>query len=99
MIIRMRSGVKQDGTFLALSMHSTGNAGAYGTHSFTVTRSTGHKRLCLYRAKAYAFRADAAYTDLPIAGSMRGYGGPQGSFVLAWQIDAIAHGLNMDPLE
>lgn len=98
-IMRMRSGVKRDGTLLAISMHSIGNAGAYGTHSFTVTRSTGHKTLCLYRAKAYRFRADAVYTNLPITGAMRGYGAPQGFFALESHIDEIAHRLNMDPLE
>ncbi len=99
MIIRMRSGVKRDGTLLAISMHSIGNAGAYGTHSFTVTRSTGHKTLCLYRAKAYSFTADAAYTNLPITGAMRGYGAPQGFFALESHIDEIARTLNLDPLE
>jgi putative selenate reductase molybdopterin-binding subunit len=99
MIIRMRSGVKRDGTLLAISMHSIGNAGAYGTHSFTVTRSTGHKTLCLYRAKAYYFRADAVYTNLPITGAMRGYGAPQGFFALESHIDEIARRLAMDPLE
>ncbi len=99
MIIRMRSGVKRDGTLVAISMHSIGNAGAYGTHSFTVTRSTGHKTLCLYHAKAYHFRADAVYTNLPITGAMRGYGAPQGFFALECHIDEIAHRLNMDPLE
>ena len=98
-IMRMRSGVKRDGTLVAISMHSIGNAGAYGTHSFTVTRSTGHKTLCLYRAKAYRFRADAVYTNLPITGAMRGYGAPQGFFALESHIDEIAHRLNMDPLE
>jgi putative selenate reductase molybdopterin-binding subunit len=99
MIMRMRSGVKRDGTLLAISMHSIGNAGAYGTHSFTVTRSTGHKTLCLYRAKAYKFEADAAYTNLPITGAMRGYGAPQGFFALESHIDEIARKLGMDPLE
>ncbi|TME13866.1 MAG: aldehyde oxidase [Chloroflexi bacterium] len=98
MMIRMRSGVKSDGTLLAISMHSIGNAGAYGTHSFTVTRSTGHKTLCLYRAKAYFFRADAVYTNLPITGAMRGYGAPQGFFALESHIDEIARRLGMDPL-
>ena len=98
-IMRMRSGVKRDGTLIALSMHSIGNAGAYGTHSLSVTRSTGHKTLCLYRAKAYRFRADAIYTNLPITGAMRGYGAPQGFFALESHIDEIAHRLNMDPLE
>src|SRR5712691_10468943 len=99
MIIRMRSGVKRDGTLVAIAMHSIGNAGAYGTHSFTVTRSTGHKSLCLYRAKAYYFRADAVYTNLPITGAMRGYGAPQGFFALESHIDEIARALDMDPLE
>jgi len=99
MILRMRSGVKRDGTLVALSMHSIGNAGAYGTHSFTVTRSTGHKTLCLYRAKAYAFTADVIYTNLPIPGAMRGYGAPQGFFALESHIDEIARALNMEPLE
>ncbi len=98
MIIRMRSGVKRDGTLVAISMHSIGNAGAYGTHSLTVTRSTGHKTLCLYRAQAYRFQADAAYTNLPITGAMRGYGAPQGFFALESHIDEIAHRLGMDPL-
>ncbi len=99
MIMRMRSGVKRDGTLVAISMHSIGNAGAYGTHSLTVTRSTGHKTLCLYRAKAYRFQADAIYTNLPITGAMRGYGAPQGFFALESHIDEIAHRLNMDPVE
>src|SRR5579883_2423973 len=99
MIIHMRSGVKRDGTLLAISMHSIGNAGAYGTHSLTVTRSTGHKTLCLYRAKAYKFQADAVYTNLPITGAMRGYGAPQGFYALESHIDEIAHRLGMDPLE
>src|SRR5438270_468279 len=98
MIIRMRSGVKRDGTLVAIAMHSIGNAGAYGTHSLTVTRSTGHKTLCLYRAQAYRFQADAAYTNLPITGAMRGYGAPQGFFALESHIDEIAHRLGMDPL-
>src|SRR5947209_7028220 len=99
MTMRMRSGVKADGTLLAISMHSIGNAGAYGTHSRTVTRSTGHKTLCLYHAKAYYFQADAIYTNLPITGAMRGYGAPQGFFALESHIDEIAHRLNMDPLD
>ncbi len=99
MIMRMKSGVKRDGTLVAIAMHSIGNAGAYGTHSYTVTRSTGHKTLCLYRAKAYRFQADAIYTNLPITGAMRGYGAPQGFYALESHIDEIARALNMDPLE
>jgi putative selenate reductase molybdopterin-binding subunit len=99
MIIRMKSGVNRDGTILALGMHAIANTGAYGTHGFTVARSAGHKTLCLYRAHAYHFVADAVYTNLPIAGAMRGYGAPQGFFALESHIDELAHAIGMDPLE
>jgi putative selenate reductase molybdopterin-binding subunit len=98
-IMRMRTGLKRDGTILAIDMHSIGNTGAYGTHGFTVVRSSGHKTLCLYRARAYRFRADVAYTNSPIAGAMRGYGAPQGFFALESHIDECARAVGMDPLE
>jgi len=98
MMIRLRTGLKRDGTILAIAMHSIGNTGAYGTHGFTVVRSTGHKTLCLYRARAYRFQADVVYTNWPIAGAMRGYGAPQGFFALESHIDECAHALGMDPL-
>jgi putative selenate reductase molybdopterin-binding subunit len=98
MIIHMRSGVKRDGTLLAISMHILANAGAYGSHSLTVARAAAHKSLCLYRARAYHFIAEAVYTNLPVSGAMRGYGAPQGFFALESHIDEIAHTLNIDPL-
>ncbi|HLV97865.1 MAG TPA: molybdopterin cofactor-binding domain-containing protein [Ktedonobacterales bacterium] len=97
-MMRLRTGLKRDGTILAMSMHSIGNTGAYGTHGFTVTRSTGHKTLCLYRARAYRFEADVVYTNTPIAGAMRGYGAPQGFFALESHIDECAQAVGMDPL-
>lgn len=97
-VITMQSGVKRDGTLLALSMHSLVNAGAYGTHSLTVARATGQKTLCLYRAQAYRFVAEAVYTNLPVSGAMRGYGAPQGFFALESHIDEVAQRLGMDPL-
>ncbi|HEY7347836.1 MAG TPA: molybdopterin cofactor-binding domain-containing protein [Ktedonobacterales bacterium] len=97
-IMRMRTGLKRDGTILAIDMHSIGNTGAYGTHGFTVVRSSGHKTLCLYRARAYRFQADVAYTNSPIAGAMRGYGAPQGFFALESHVDECARAVGMDPL-
>jgi len=40
-----------------------------------------------------------AYTNLPVAGAMRGYGAPQGYFALECHMDEIAQALGMDPLE
>ncbi len=98
MTIRMRSGVTQDGTLLALEMHAVADTGAYGGHGLTVAQAAGHKTLCLYRAQAYHFVADAVYTNAPVSGAMRGYGAPQGYFALESHMDEVAAALGLDPL-
>jgi len=97
--IRMRTGVNEDGTLTAIEMTSLVNTGAYGSHSTTVPSNTGSKSLPLYRAPNLRFRADAVYTNLPIAGALRGYGAPQGFFALETQIEEIALALGRDPIE
>jgi putative selenate reductase molybdopterin-binding subunit len=98
MTIRLRSGVTSDGTLLALEMHAIADTGAYGGHGLTVAQGAGHKTLCLYRASAYHFVADAVYTNSPVSGAMRGYGAPQGHFALESHMDEIAAKLGLDPL-
>lgn len=97
-IIRMRTGVKRDGTLTANEMTLIANTGAYGSHALTVQSNTGSKAMGLYRCPNIHFRADVAYTNLPPAGAFRGYGGPQGYFALESQMDEVAKALGMDPL-
>ena len=99
MIIRVKTGVKRDGTLTANQMEVTANAGAYGSHSPTVPTNTGNKNLPRYPCPHMHFQFDAVYTNLPISGAMRGYGTPQGAFALESQMDEVAHALGMDPLE
>ncbi len=98
-IIRMKTGVKRDGTMMANEMRVLANTGAYGAHALTVQSNTGSKSLPLYRSPNVRFVADVVYTNLPVAGAFRGYGAPQGFFALESQMDEIAHALGMDPLE
>ncbi|MHB8620339.1 MAG: xanthine dehydrogenase family protein molybdopterin-binding subunit, partial [Chloroflexota bacterium] len=98
MRIRMRGGVDRDGQLRALEMRAASNTGAYGTHGNSVTGNAGKKSLCLYRADAYRFVGDTIYTNLPVAGAMRGYGAPQGYFALECHMDEMAHRLGIDPL-
>lgn len=98
-IIRMKTGVKHDGTIVANEMRLLANTGAYGGHSLTVQSNTGSKSLPLYRSPNVRFVADVVYTNLPVAGAFRGYGAPQGFFALESQMDEVAHALGMDPLE
>ena len=75
------------------------NTGAYGAHSLTVQSCTGGKTLPLYRAEAYRFIMKAVYTNLPIAGAFRGYGGPQGYVAMEAHMDEVAEIVGMDPTE
>jgi len=98
-ILRMKTGVKRDGTMVANQMVLLANTGAYGTHSMTVQSNTGSKTLPMYPCPNIRFEAEVVYTNLPPPGAFRGYGVPQGFFALESHIDEIAKQLGMDALE
>lgn len=97
--LRVKTGVRRDGSITANALHVLTNTGAYGTHALTVTGNTGTKPLPLYRTPNMKFYADIVYTNLPIAGAFRGYGAPQGFFAMEVHMDEVAERLGMDPLE
>jgi len=97
--LRMKTGVRRDGSVVANALYVLTNTGPYGTHALTVTGNTGTKPLPLYRAPNLKFYADIVYTNLPIAGAFRGYGAPQGFFAMEVHMDEVADALEMDPLE
>jgi len=106
MRIRMKTGVKKDGTITANAMHVLTDTGAYGCHALTVTGNTGHKSMALYvgdgkyrQQPNIQFHADIVYTNHPPAGAYRGYGVPQGFWPLERHMEKIAQELDLDPLE
>ena len=106
MRIKMKTGVKRDGTITANSMVILSDTGAYGCHALTVTGNTGHKSMALYvgdgeyrKSPNIRFYADVVYTNTPPAGAYRGYGVPQGYWPLDRHMEKIARALNLDPIE
>ncbi|HEY3474809.1 MAG TPA: molybdopterin cofactor-binding domain-containing protein, partial [Anaerolineales bacterium] len=106
MKVRMKTGVKRDGTITANSMYALSDTGAYGCHALTVTGNTGHKAMALYvgngeyrKAPNIRFYADIVYTNTPPAGAFRGYGVPQGYWPLDRHMEKIARALQLDPIE
>ncbi len=99
MRVRMKTGVKNDGTIVANEMYARSDTGAYGCHALTVTGNTGQKSMGLYNAPNIKFHAHVVYTNTPPAGAYRGYGVPQGFFPLEVHMEKIARALNLDPLE
>jgi putative selenate reductase molybdopterin-binding subunit len=106
MRIKMKTGVKKDGTITANEMYALSDTGAYGCHALTVTGNTGHKAMALYvgdgdyrKQPNIRFYADVVYTNTPPAGAFRGYGVPQGYWPVERHMEKIARALNLDPIE
>jgi putative selenate reductase molybdopterin-binding subunit len=98
--IRMKVGAGEDGVLHALEMDAVQNTGAYGTHGLTVLSNAGSKTLPLYnKAPHVRFAGRSIYTNLPVGGAYRGYGGTQGSFALETALDEVAERLDLDPVE
>ncbi len=97
--ITYKTGVMSDGTLHSMRMRVIGNTGAYGTHGLTVQTVTGLRGLSSYNCKNRKFDCDVVYTNLPVPGAYRGYGGPQALFALESHVDEIAHALDLDPIK
>ncbi|MBI2881477.1 MAG: molybdopterin-dependent oxidoreductase [Candidatus Tectomicrobia bacterium] len=98
-VLRLKTGASRDGRLLANELRVVADTGAYGSHAKTVQANTGAHPLPLYPAEHFCFHCEVAYTNLPPAGAMRGYGTPQGVFAVESQMDEVAERLGMDPLE
>jgi putative selenate reductase molybdopterin-binding subunit len=105
MRVRVKTGVKADGTITADEMHVLSDTGAYGSHAMTVAGNTGHKSMALYvgdgpyrQAPNIRFAAEVVYTNTAPSGAFRGYGVPQGFFPVERQMEQIAAQLGLDPL-
>ncbi len=105
MRIRMKTGVKQDGTITANEMYCLSDTGAYGCHALTVAGNTGHKSMALYvgdgpyrREPNIRFYADVVYTNTPPSGAYRGYGVPQGFWPVERHMETIAREMGFDPI-
>ncbi len=96
--ITFKTGVMNDGTLHSMEMTVLGNTGAYGTHGLTVLTVSGLRGLSSYNCEHRKFDCKVVYTNLPVPGAYRGYGGPQALFALESHIDEIAAGLGMDPI-
>jgi putative selenate reductase molybdopterin-binding subunit len=97
--ITFKTGVMDDGTLHSMKMKVIANTGAYGTHGLTVQTVTGLRGLSSYNCPNRQFDCYVAYTNLPVPGAYRGYGGPQANFALESHIEEIATALDLDPID
>ena len=97
--ITFKTGVRADGTLNSMEMTVIGNTGAYGTHGLTVLTVSGQRGLSSYNCPNRRFDCKVVYTNLPVPGAYRGYGGPQALFALESHMDEMARELGIDPVD
>ena len=96
--VRMKTGVKNDGTIVAREVETYWNGGAFADIGPRVTQKSGFTAAGPYDIEHVALDSYAVYTNLPPAGAFRGFGIPQLVWAYESQADIIARALNLDPV-
>ncbi len=97
--IRLKTGVKQDGTLMAREAEIYLDTGAYMDNGPQVAGRAATRILGPYNIPHIHTDAYAIYTHSGGAGSFRSIGGPQSIFAGESQMNMIAAALGMDPAE
>jgi len=94
--ITHRTGLKKDGTIVAMDVDVVIDGGAYVTLSPVVLSRGGIHAAGPYRCDNTRIRARAMFTNTPPNGAFRGFGAPQTQFAMEVHMERIAETLRMD---
>src|SRR5918995_5311968 len=98
-VIRMKTGVKKNGTLVARECEIHLDTGAYAEIGPRVAKKSGYTAAGPYRIPNLKIDSYSVYTNKPPAGAFRGFGVSQSAWAVESQVDIIAAALKMDPLE
>ncbi|MGQ0561013.1 MAG: xanthine dehydrogenase family protein molybdopterin-binding subunit, partial [Gemmatimonadota bacterium] len=97
-IIRHKTGVKRDGTLVAMQIDMRVDGGAYVTLTPVVVSRGAIHASGPYRCPNIRIHGRAFTTNTPPNGAFRGFGAPQTLFAVEVQMDRIAAQLGIDPV-
>ncbi|MDR3555087.1 MAG: molybdopterin-dependent oxidoreductase [Syntrophobacteraceae bacterium] len=95
----MTTGVKKDGTIMALKHECYLNGGAYSSFGIATVYYAGSLLGGPYKLPAMKYDGYRVFTNLPACGAQRGHGGVIARACWEQQLDMIADELGMDPIE
>jgi len=99
-IIRIKDGVKKDGTLIARQMSMILDGGAYsGGSGVHVTKICALTAIAGYRIPNVKIESNRVYTNHVPGGAFRGFGALQVVWAIECQMDIIAKKIGMDPVE
>ncbi|MBI5444281.1 MAG: molybdopterin-dependent oxidoreductase [Deltaproteobacteria bacterium] len=99
MVIRLKTGVKKDGTLTGVECKLVADGGAYSSVGALSIYLAGAFLGVPFRVPNLKYDAYRVYTNKPFAGALRGHGLPQTRFAAEQQLEMIAEELGIDPLE
>lgn len=98
-IIRCKTGMKKDGTWLAQESELIFDTGAYADIGPRVCRNAGFSAAGPYQVPNVRIDSYCVYTNHPIGGAFRGFGIPQVSWAIESHLDVMAEKLGLDPVD
>ncbi len=93
----MKLGAKSDGTLVGIEATQYYSDGAYGDTGCNVVLAGGHNCVGPYYFPNCNLKSFGVYTNSTPVGAFRGYGHPEGQFMVERLIDKIALKLDMNP--
>lgn len=98
-IVNLKTGVKRDGTLLAMEYDTILDGGAYSGWGVVVLYYMASLIHAPYRIPNVRFKGKRVFTNKPPMGAQRGLAGVQPRFAIESQLDMIAEELGIDPIE
>jgi 4-hydroxybenzoyl-CoA reductase subunit alpha len=96
---KMTTGVKNDGTLLALHHECFLDGGAYASFGIATVYYAGSLLGGPYKLPNMKYDGYRVYTNKPACGAQRGHGGVAARAAWEQQLDMLAEKLGMDPVE
>jgi len=97
--MRLKTGVKKDGSFTARKAEIIWDSGAYVSNANGVAIRGSYTVFGPYRIPNIELVSRLVYTNKEISGSYRGFGTTQVTWACESQMDMIARKLGIDPLD
>lgn len=94
--MKLRTGVKNDGSITACHLQTWLDGGAYGSYGVATTYYTGALTTVTYKIPAYKFDGIRVFTNKPPCGPKRGHGTTQPRYAFECHLDKIADALGFD---
>jgi carbon-monoxide dehydrogenase large subunit len=98
-VIRCKTGMKRDGTWIAQETELIFDTGAYADIGPRVVRNAGFSAAGPYKVPNVHMDSYCVYTNNPVGGAFRGFGIPQMTWAIESHLDVMAEKLGIDPVD